>query len=115
MGGKRGNPGCYPRHLPKPKGKGYYQSEGSGFLRPISNRVQDVRQGQVPREEADFTHGFGTNHPQDLKHLGDLEDPKPIRSARPQIKNPLSKQDLCISDQEIALSIREGRPPRSGH
>ena len=115
MSGKRGNPGCYPRHLGKPKGKGYKQCQASGFLRKTGKQIDDVRQGLVAKEFADVTPGFGTNHPQDKVQLGQLSDPSPIGDARPQNIANLSKSDLMISDQEIKASIVEGRPPRRGY
>lgn len=114
MGGKRGFK-AYPRHLPKPTGKGIKRCEASGFLRPVGQQIQDVRQGEVAREFADITAGFGTNHPQDRVQLGELSDPSPIYQARPANDQNLSKEDLMISDQEVELSIREGRPPRIGY
>jgi hypothetical protein len=113
MPGRRGNPGCYPRHLKK-DGRGYKQCQASGFLRNTGELADDVRQGLVAREFADFTPGFGTWHPQDRVQLGVLNDPTPITNARPQQEPELSKQDLLISDQEIEASIREGRLPRRG-
>ena len=114
MPGKRGNPGCYPRHLPKPTGKGNKECNASGFIRPRGKIVDDIRQGPVAKEFADITKGFGTSHPQDRVALGTLDDPSPVYHARPKDNKNLSKQDLLISDQEVELSIREGRPPRTG-
>jgi len=113
VAGKRGFR-AYPRHLPKPRGRGLKECEATGFLRPIGHQVKDVRQGLVAREFADLTPGFGTNHPQDRVVLGTLSDPSPIQAARPEDEKNLSKSDLMISDQEILLSIKEGRPPRRG-
>lgn len=114
MAGRRGNPGCYPRHLGKPTGKGIKTCDASGFVRTTGRQIKDIRQGLVSKEFADVTPGFGTRHPQDNVRLGVLDDPYPIRNARPKDDQNLSKQDLAISDQEIAASIREGRLPRVG-
>lgn len=113
MPGRKGNPGCYPRHL-KTDGRGYKQCQASGFLRSSGELREDVRQGLVARDLADTTPGFGTWHPQDRKQLGLLNDPTPIPNARPPREPELSKQDLLISDQEVEASIREGRLPRTG-
>ena len=115
MAGHRGNPGCYPRHLGKPKGLGNKECMATGFLRRTGQQVQDVRQGLVAHEFADITPGFGTHHPQDRVTLGVLDDPKPIPGAVPKNNQDRSKQDLAISDQEILASIREGRAPRTGY
>ena len=96
-------------------GRGWVECEASGALRPAGELVHDVKQGRVRRRLADITPGFGTYHPQDIKSLGPLDDPKAILPASPQDKNNYSKQDLGISDQEIELSIREGRAPRRGY
>ncbi len=77
--------------------------------------MEDVRQGDVAKEFADVTPGFGTNHPQDKVNLGQMSDPSPIHGASPQDEACLSKSDLMISDQEIKASIVEGRPPRRGY
>lgn len=104
----------YPKHLSM-RGVGVKQCQASGFLRMATGpHVNDIRQGNVAREFADLTPGFGTYHPQDVRQLGDLDDPKPIPEARPQDELSLSKQDLMMSDHEIRLSIIEGRPPRRG-
>jgi hypothetical protein len=113
MAGKTGGR-CYPRHLTM-KGVGIKQDDASGFLRHADDQwVDDVRQGDVIREHADLTPGFGTRHPQDVIQLGEMSDPSPINQANPENKQNLSKSDLAISDQEIRLSIQEGRAPRSG-
>ena len=114
MAGKKGVRGTYPRHLRR-KGKGVVECEASGFLRQVGDTRHDLRQGQVAKEFADETPGFGTYHPQDVVSLGTLDDPKAIPHARPKDEQNLSKQDLRISDQEVELSIREGRPPRRGY
>jgi len=115
MAGRRGNPGCYPKHLGKPTGRGYKECEASGFVRKAGRQVFDVRQGLVAHEFADITKGFGTHHPQDRVQLGVQDDPTPIPNARPTDSNDYSVQDMMMSDQEIKLSIQEGRPPRSGY
>lgn len=114
MGGKTGFR-SYPRHLGKPTGKGVAECSASGFVRRVGDMQDDIRQGHVAKDFADNTPGFGTRHPQDVVQLGALGDPTPIRDAHPLDKQNLSKQDLCISDQEIEASIREGRPPRPGY
>lgn len=114
MAGRKGVRGTYPRHLGRPKGKGLVECQASGFLRPASEMVHDVRQGTVSKEFADHTGGFGSFHPQDVRRLGNLDDPRAIDRSVPKDDNNYSKQDLGISDQEIELSIREGRPPRRG-
>ncbi|MCP4466953.1 MAG: hypothetical protein GY813_09425 [Halieaceae bacterium] len=90
------------------------QCQASGQLFHAKDIVRDVRQGKVGRKFADLTAGFGTWHPQDLRQLGDMDDPSPIHDGVPKDNNNYSKQDLGISDQEIKLSIQEGRPPRRG-
>jgi len=115
MAGRKSIRGSYPKRLGKPKGKGLMECQASGQLRHPSEMVHDHRQGMVAREFADITPRFGTRHPQDVKSLGELDDPKAIRDARPKDNNNYSKQDLGISDQEVELSIREGRPPRRGY
>lgn len=114
MGGRKSVRGTTPRRL-RAKGKGWAQSAASGFVREADKLVRDVRQGRVEKSKADITPGFGTYHPQDLKSLGVLDDPRPIQNARPLDNANYSKQDLGISDQEVELSIREDRPPRRGY
>ena len=98
----------------KSEGKGWRQCQASGFIREAHDFVRDVRQGDVAPEFADLTPGFGTYHPQDKISLGNLDDPRPIREAKPY-DTEKSVQDLNISDQEIKLSIQEGRAPRRGY
>jgi hypothetical protein len=114
MGGKKGVRGTYPRHL-KSTGRGVVECDASGFLRPAGRLLDDVRQGRTIPRFADITPGFGTFHPQDVISLGDLDDPKAIENAKPKDNNNYSIQDLGISDQEVKLSIQEGRPPRKGY
>ena len=114
MAGKKSIRGTRPRKLTV-TGKGWVQSDASGFIREAGDMVEDVRQGTVTKEEADLTPGFGTYHPQDLKSLGILDDPKAVPGANPIDDQSLSLQDLGISDQEVELSIREDRPPRRGY
>lgn len=106
--------GCGPKHL-KATGRGWREDDASGFVRAADDYVEDVRQGDVDPKLADITPGFGTNHPQDRKDLGVLDDPSPIPNASTVTKTPLSLQDMNISDEEVALSIREGRSPRRGY
>jgi hypothetical protein len=96
-------------------GRGWRQDSASGFIRYADDVIDDVRQGGVAPEFADITPGFGTHHPQDVKRLGNLSDPSPIRDADPEDRANLSVQDMNISDQEIKLSIQEGRRPRMGY
>ena len=103
-----------PSKVRSRKGEGWREDEASGFIRYASDFVVDVRQGDVAPEFADITPGFGTHHPQDVKNLGTLDDPSPVPDASPADTDNLSKQDLQISDQEVELSIREGRPARRG-
>lgn len=112
MAGRVLRGGCAPKHL-RATGKGWREDNASGFVRYADDVVDDVRQGPVSKDFADITPGFGTYHPQDIKVIDVLDDPSPIRNARP-LTEPMSKADLNISDQEIALSIREGRAPRPG-
>ncbi len=114
MAGRKGIRGTRPRRLPV-TGKGWVECEASGFLRVVGDLVHDVKQGRVRKRVADITPGFGTYHPQDLKALGPLDDPKSIHPASPKDTSNYSKQDLGISDQEIEASIREGRFPRRGY
>ena len=114
MGGRKTIKGTRPRRLPV-TGKGWVECGASGAIRRAGELVHDVKQGMVRKRLADRTPGFGTYHPQDLKSLGVLDDPKPIIPSRPVDKNNYSKQDLGISDREVELSIREGRLPRRGH
>jgi len=103
----------YPRHLGKPTGRGLVECQASGFVRPAGTLVGDVRQGQVSPEFADTTPGFGTRHPQDVVQLGPLDDPRPIDG--PTIREPQFLAAHGISDAEMLLALREGRPPRKGY
>lgn len=114
MGGRKTVRGTRPAHL-RATGKGWVQCQASGFIREADDMMTDVRQGEVSREFADVTPGFGTYHPQDVRRLGSLNDPQPIPGARPEDRENLSIQDLGISDQEVRLSIREHRLPRKGY
>lgn len=108
--------GSTPRHLKATKGKrGWAQSDASGQLFYADEMVDDVRQGRVHRTEADIMAGFGTYHPQDLKVLGELDDPHPIHKARPIDTHHQTKEELGYSDAEIEASVRQGRPPRRGY
>lgn len=115
MAGRKGVRGTFPSRLKGNNGKGVVECQASGFLRKASDMVHDVRQGLVAKEFADITPGFGTYHPQDLKVLGAMDDPKAVPNARPDDQNNYSKQDLGISDREIEASIREDRAPRRGY
>jgi hypothetical protein len=114
MAGRRGFK-AYPRHLGRAKGVGTRECQATGFLRSADEAfVEDVRQGNVSRDFADITPGFGTRHPRDFFHPHTGSDPSPIPNAEPKDNRNLSKSDLLISDEEIRLSIVEGRPPRQG-
>lgn len=113
MAGRVMRGGCGPKHL-KATGKGWREDNATGFVRPAHDVVDDVRQGPVSKDFADITPGFGTYHPQDIKNVGILDDPKPIEKSQP-ISEPVTLKELKISDQEVLLSIREGRPPRPGY
>lgn len=108
MGGRKGFR-AYPRHLGPPRGTGLVKDDASGFVRHPEQMVDDVRQGSVSRERADFTQGFGTWHPQDVVQLGALDDPTPVNGSPPDKQN-LSKQDLGYTDQEVLESIKSGKP-----
>lgn len=114
MGGRSIRGMCMPKHLPA-TGRGWREDDASGFVREAHDYVHDVRQGMTAPEFADLTPGFGTHHPQDVKQLGILDDPRPIEDARPLTRCNETKQDLSISDYEIELSIKQGRPPRPGY
>lgn len=108
MAGKTGFR-AYPRHLPRPDGRGIVQCDASGFLRKPERIVHDVRQGDVAEEFADFTPGFGTNHPQDVVQLPPLDDPQPVEKTSPQSRI-VSKADRgYTSDVELEKLIREGK------
>ena len=113
MAGRKSAGKLTPRHL-KMTGKGWREDSASGFVRYAYDYVDDVRQGPTAREFADITAGFGTDHPQDKRAVVHDDDPTPIRDGRPENKENLSVQDMSISDQEIKLSIQEGRAPRMG-
>lgn len=108
--------GCgLPSKVRSRRGKGWRTCNATGFVRYAEDYVDDVRQGMTAREFADLTPGFGTHHPQDVRQLGNLDDPKQIPNARPAQVVNYSPSDLQISDREIKKSIQEGRPPRPGH
>ena len=113
MAGRIIRGGCAPKHL-KATGKGWREDQATGFVRYARDVVDDIRQGQVAEEFADLTPGWGTYHPQDLKDLGVLDDPSPIRDATP-ITEPVYLSDQGITDQERALATKEGRAPRPGY
>lgn len=114
MGGKTGFR-AYPSHLRKRRMRGLAICDASGFVCHADELVDDVRQGKVAPEYADYTPGFGTLHPQDVVQLDALDDPAPAPGGERVDKIPPSKQDLQISDAEVLASIREGRPPRRGY
>lgn len=91
-------------------GKGWAICDRSGKQGLASDMVDDVRGGRVLRSEADFTPGFGTNHPQDFPRPRiDDPDPKPIPHARPQ---PATQTlwERGFTDADVLASIRAGRP-----
>lgn len=100
----------YPSHGPK-DGRGARIDDASGFLRRADDFVRDVRQGLASRDHADITPGFGTRHPQDVKHIEAKQDPKPIEQARTE-GNPayLSPRDLGYTDAEVRAMIQAGKP-----
>lgn len=107
---------CIPRKMREaPRGTGVVECSASGFLAKPDEIVDDVRQGPTAEKYADLTPGFGTYHPQDVKSLPDLSDPTPIPEGRPPTKTHFTKQEMGMTDREIELSIREGRPPRPGY
>lgn len=101
----------YPRHLKPMRGKGLIQCAKSGFLRRPEDCVE-VDGQMVAKEFADHYGAFGYTHPQDIAQPEIGGDPTPVEKGG--IAEPQSIQDLNISDQEVLLSIREGRPPRPG-
>lgn len=101
----------YPRHLKPIQGKGLIQCARSGFLRHPKDCVEIDGQ-MVAKDKADYYGKFGYDHPQDFAQPEIGGDPTPVPKGG--IAEPLSKQDLNISDQEVELSIREGRAPRPG-
>lgn len=113
MAGRVIRGGCGPKHL-KATGRGWREDQATGFVRAADDYVDDIRQGRTSKDFADITPGFGTYHPQDVKQLGTLDDPSAVVDATP-ITEPVSKQDLGISDQEVELAVRQGRPPRPGY
>lgn len=76
-------------------GRGVRTCDASGFLRPAQRIMEDVRQGDVAREFADTTSGFGTEHPLDNYDPGPMDDPTPI--ARPG-SSTLDLDDLPSGD-----------------
>lgn len=105
----------YPRHLKgRIDGRGYVECARSGFLRKPTNVIEG-RHGNVARDKADWTPGFGTLHPQDVPQPTIGGDPYPISKSRGVDMVGASKADLAISDMEILSSIKEGRTPRPGY
>lgn len=113
MAGRVVRGGCGPRRV-RSTGRGWRECAASGFIIAADDYIEDVRQGPVAPERADITPGFGTYHPQDVKVLGDLDDPSPIDNGRPPAA-PRTFEELGISDQERLLALRENRPPRRGY
>ena len=103
----------YPRRLLPMEGEGYVQCQRSGFLFHPQDMMDDFRGGRVAKKYADITPGFGTQHPQDVYAAELGGDPTSVEGAT-GINEPLSKQDLAISDAEILASIREDRAPIPG-
>jgi len=102
----------YPKHLPV-DGRGYMQCARSGMLRKPCDMIRDDDGLMVAKDYADFTPGFGTEHPQDRNQAVTGGDPSPIDDAT-GVASPLDKDELQISDDEIRAAIRENRPPRQG-
>lgn len=113
MAGRALRGGCGPKRVKATGGKrGWAEDDASGFTVYADERVFDHRQGMVRKDLADTTPGFGTYHPQDVKSLGNLDDPNPIPNAK-----PLTEPDFerCYSDAELQRATREGRRPRKGY
>lgn len=103
----------YPKHLGRSDGRGYVQCDRTGRLRK-PHEVMDDQGARVAKESADYTPGFGTDHPQDRRQADEGGDPTPIEYARPQ-QPARTKRDLEISDEEILAAIAGDRPPRPGY
>ena len=63
-------------------GRGIAIDEASGQPVRAQDRARDHRQGMVHKDRADYTKGFGTLHPQDVRDLGMMDDPSPVPEAR---------------------------------
>lgn len=90
-------------------GKGLVVCDRSGAQVPADHIVDDVRGGRVRREDADFTPGFGTHHPQDLVDLPVMDDPRPIEHARP-LSATTSLWEQGYTDAQIRAAVRAGVP-----
>lgn len=102
----------YPRHLKPMKGRGLVTCSRSGFLRKPEDIVM-IDGKPVARDKADFYGEFGTTHPQEVARPTVGGDPSPVEHGG--LEPGRSKQDLNISDAEMVLALREGRPPREGY
>lgn len=100
---------AYPKHLPKPDGRGLTTCDASGFLRKPADMMDDRRQGRVARDKADTTPGFGTHHPQDVVQLGVLDDPRST-GERPADTVNATSADLGYTDADVWAAVRSGRP-----
>ena len=101
----------YPRHLKPIKGRGVVTCAMSGFLRRPKDIVE-VNGVPIAKDKVDEYGRFGFTHPQDVAQPEIGGDPTPVRHGG--FDKPKSKQDLKISDKEIAAAVRENRPPRPG-
>ena len=64
-------------------GKGFAYCDASGLPVRAQDRIKDVRQGVVDKDNADWSGPkFGTYHPADLYDVGKLDDPSDIYEAR---------------------------------
>ena len=90
-------------------GKGLVVCDRSGAQVPADQIVDDVRGGRVRKQDADFTPGFGTRHPQDQVDLPQTDDPRPIEHARP-LPAPVSLWEQGYTDAQIRAAVRAGAP-----
>jgi hypothetical protein len=88
-------------------GRGLAHCDRTGAVCDATDRVWDPRAGWVRTRDADITPGFGTWHPLDHVRLGPLNDPRPIKHARPRPVIEPSKQDLGITEAEIRARLSQ--------
>jgi hypothetical protein len=88
-------------------GRGLAYCDMTGAVCDATDRVWQPGVGWVRTEDADITPGFGTWHPRDHIRLGRLNDPTPIVHPRPHPVLEPSKQDLGLTDAEIAARLRQ--------
>lgn len=102
----------YPGHLKPMRGRGLIRCSLSGFLRHPEDIV--YKDGApIARDKADIYPGFGLDHPQDFNRAEVGGDPTPVPHGG--LGEDKTKSDLGISDAEVEISVREGRPPRPGY